>query len=187
MSLKNVLLTLLDRRPQSGYEVVKTFDSEVGYFWSASHQQVYRELASLSDAGLVRFKLVRQDDKPDKKIYTITAKGRKSLQAWLEAPLLPKPTKEPLLVKLLNTREGNQELMLAELERALQRSVELRELYASIEARHYSPAQRRDMLPGDIMLHVALRRGMHSIEAHVFWLEETRETLLGLFRKTRLS
>ena len=65
MSLKYVVLSLLNRQPQTGYEIVRSFDSSVGYFWQASHQQVYRELSALADSRQVRFKQVKQTDKPD--------------------------------------------------------------------------------------------------------------------------
>jgi len=76
MSLKYVVLSLLNRHPHTGYEIVRSFDSAVGYFWQASHQQVYRELNALAESKQVRFKQVKQTDRPDKKIDKRTDTGK---------------------------------------------------------------------------------------------------------------
>lgn len=44
MSLPHVILTVLSTRDATGYDITKEFSASIGYFWKASHQQVYREL-----------------------------------------------------------------------------------------------------------------------------------------------
>jgi len=177
MSLKHVLLTLLDRTPSTGYDLVRTFDSAVGYFWNASHQQVYRELGSLTDAKLVKFKLVQQDDKPDKKIYSLSASGRTELQRWLENPIKNQKIKDLLLVKLVNTNSDNVELMKEEIERNAFVSKETHRTYLEIEKMHYSPQQRRSLPADQVMIYAALRKGILGIEAHLVWLDEVDKLL----------
>lgn len=53
MSLPHALLTSLAERPGSGSELTRRFDRSIGYFWHATHQQIYRELARLEDEGWV--------------------------------------------------------------------------------------------------------------------------------------
>jgi len=141
MALKYVLLTMLSRERQTGYEIVKSFDSAVGYFWSASHQQVYRELSKLSDTELVKFASIEQGDKPDKKVYRITAAGKRELRKWVEAPIVEPPTKDLLLVKLLNLNDANVAVMLAEFDRMLEMAKQRFEIYKGIEKLHYKPTQ----------------------------------------------
>ena len=174
MSLKYVLLTLLHRKQQTGYEIVRSFDSAIGYFWNASHQQVYRELGTLTDARLVRFRQIKQAEKPDKKIYTISAMGKKELQAWLETPVKAQVNKDLLLVKLLNTTEKNVSLMLDEINEGIRRSEQLSKVYNHIEEQYYSANQLRGLALEDKMLYVALRKGLHGVEAHMKWLCEVR-------------
>ena len=45
MSLAHAVLTSLIEKPSSGYELARRFDKSIGYFWHATHQQIYRELA----------------------------------------------------------------------------------------------------------------------------------------------
>jgi len=47
MSLPHALLTALVERPGSGSELAGRFDRSIAYFWQATHQQIYRELARL--------------------------------------------------------------------------------------------------------------------------------------------
>ena len=181
MSLKFVLLTLLNKEPASGYDLVRTFDSAVGYFWNASHQQVYRELSVLSDAKLVRFKQVKQVDKPDKKIYNISATGKRSLHEWLKDPLKEQKTKDLLLVKLLSTTPDTAALMQAELLRLAEHSQRLRSTYLEIENTYYTPAQLSTVPNENIMVYAALRKGILNIEAHLAWLEEVQALISKRF------
>src|SRR5258707_7166523 len=50
MSLPHALLTALVEHPCSGSELAERFDRSIGYFWNATHQQIYRELARLEEA-----------------------------------------------------------------------------------------------------------------------------------------
>src|SRR2546427_2995102 len=50
MSLPPALLTALVEPPCSGSELAERFDRSIGYFWNATHQQIYRELARLEEA-----------------------------------------------------------------------------------------------------------------------------------------
>ena len=53
MSLPHALLTSLLDLPCSGSELAGRFDRSIGYFWQASHQQIYRELSRLEAGGLI--------------------------------------------------------------------------------------------------------------------------------------
>lgn len=101
MTLAHAILGFLDRGPMTGYDLkTRCFDDAVGHLWTADQAQVYRTLERLAKQGLVRARLVPQRGKPDRRIFTITARGRADLVAWLRrAPALP-PLRDPLLVQL---------------------------------------------------------------------------------------
>ena len=42
MSLKHLILAVVGTRPATGYEITKEFDEVAGFYWRATHQQVYR-------------------------------------------------------------------------------------------------------------------------------------------------
>jgi DNA-binding PadR family transcriptional regulator len=100
VALSHAILATLLGGPASGYGLAKRFDRSVGYFWSATHQQIYRELAALEAAGYVEAEVVPQTDRPAMKLYTLTPGGRRFLAAWIAQPTEPGPMREDLLVKV---------------------------------------------------------------------------------------
>jgi DNA-binding PadR family transcriptional regulator len=76
VALADAILACLTERPMTGYELAKTFDSSIGFFWKADHQQIYRELSRLRDRGHIQGREVVQSGKPNKLVYTLTAAGR---------------------------------------------------------------------------------------------------------------
>ena len=181
MALKYVLLTLLQKEPQTGYQIVQSFETAIGYFWSASHQQVYRELGNLSNAGHVSAQLIQQKDKPDKKIYSIKSSGVVELTNWLEAPAKKTATKDPLLVKLLNASSENYEAMVSELQAINEQSKGLYKIYQGIEDAYYSDDQRKALPTTDMVLYIALRKGILGIQAQMKWHLEAISLLKEMF------
>ena len=53
MSLPHALLTALVGRSASGSDLAQRFDRSLGYFWHATHQQIYRELARMEARGWI--------------------------------------------------------------------------------------------------------------------------------------
>ena len=82
MALGDAILVLLTERPMTGYELAKTFDTSIGFFWRADHQQIYRELTRLRDRGHIQGREVVQSGKPNKLVYTLTSDGRAALRQW---------------------------------------------------------------------------------------------------------
>ena len=100
MALGDAILACLTERPMTGYELAKTFDSSIGFFWKADHQQIYRELSKLRDRGHVQAREVVQSGKPNKLVYTLTPEGRTALRHWAARPSVPASIKDDLLVRL---------------------------------------------------------------------------------------
>src|SRR5260370_9018112 len=100
MALGDAILVCLTERPMTGYELAKTFDTSIGFFWRADHQQIYRELARLRDRGHVRGREVVQSGKPNKLVYTLTSEGRAARRPWAPRPTSPSSIKDDLLVRL---------------------------------------------------------------------------------------
>jgi DNA-binding PadR family transcriptional regulator len=99
VSLKYAILSLLAHEPLSGYELMKLFDGSVGYFWHASHPQIYKELARLELNGDVTHRSVEQRGRPTKKIYSLSETGRRALLAWLRVPARPQRVKDEMMLK----------------------------------------------------------------------------------------
>ena len=100
MALRDAILVSLSDGPMSGYDLAKHFDQSIGFFWRATHSQIYRELSKLKDKGLVSAKEVPQQGKPNRILYSVTGEGRETLLAWSRQPCAPDPVKDDFLVRL---------------------------------------------------------------------------------------
>jgi len=83
MDVKTVCLGMLTDGPASGYDLKKCFESSFGHFFPAGYGSIYPALATLARNGMVEFEEVPQEGKPDRKVYTITEKGREELMKGL--------------------------------------------------------------------------------------------------------
>ena len=81
MALQDAILTALAHDESSGYDLAKAFDVSVANYWTASPQQLYRELDKMEEAGLVAARHVAQSKRPDKRVFRLTPAGRKALRA----------------------------------------------------------------------------------------------------------
>jgi DNA-binding PadR family transcriptional regulator len=86
MDIKTVCLGMLTDGEASGYDMKKCFESSFGHFFPAGYGSIYPALATLARNGLVEYELVSQDGKPDRKVYSITDKGREALMEGLANP-----------------------------------------------------------------------------------------------------
>jgi DNA-binding PadR family transcriptional regulator len=100
MSLKHAILGFLTMRPFSGYEMTKLINESINAFWSATQSQVYQTLKQMKNDGLVGMERVRQENRPDKKVYEITARGNEELLEWLTTPQGPPSFRIPLLIQI---------------------------------------------------------------------------------------
>lgn len=99
MALAEAILVCLTDEPMSGYDLAKNFDASIGFFWRASHQQIYRELGRLREKGYVESQEITQSGKPNRIVHTITPDGRAALRAWSIKPARVPSVKDELLVK----------------------------------------------------------------------------------------
>src|SRR2546425_12833798 len=86
MSIKYAILGLLSDGPLHGYELKTAYEGELVPDSPLNFGQVYTTLDRLSRDGLVAHDLVRQAERPDKKVYELTRDGRKELKEWLATP-----------------------------------------------------------------------------------------------------
>lgn len=99
MSLPHALLTALIERPSSGSDLASRFDRSIGHFWHASHQQIYRELARLEQAGWVASQPL-EGSRGRKRSYRVLPAGRKELRRWVGLQADPQPLRDELMVRL---------------------------------------------------------------------------------------
>lgn len=120
MALRDAILATLLDGEASGYDLAKGFDASVANFWMATPQQLYRELDRMSAEGLIEARLVEQDRRPNKRLYSLTEAGRKALHEFTEVPPKPGAIREDLLVQIQAVDSGNIEAVRAALAERLE-------------------------------------------------------------------
>jgi DNA-binding PadR family transcriptional regulator len=98
-SLGYALLGLLAERPRYGYELSKSLRAPIGYFWNATHGQIYPELARLVTSQLATVERLEQSERPDRKVYTVTQAGLQALRVWATTFEAPEPDRDRALLK----------------------------------------------------------------------------------------
>jgi PadR family transcriptional regulator AphA len=84
MSLEYAILGFLEVGPKTGYDLKQRFDRSVSGFWSADQSRIYRTLNKLRERGWVTQEIVAQEDRPDRKPYSITGVGRDAFYRWMQ-------------------------------------------------------------------------------------------------------
>lgn len=100
--VQEVLLALLAKEPSHGYQLRARLQLALGPLAEALNQgQVYVTLNRVEKAGLVSYQRVGQIDRPDRKVYELTAAGRARVTEWLEDTSWPKPAPAEFHLKLV--------------------------------------------------------------------------------------
>jgi len=142
MSLPHALLTALVERSCSGSELASRFDRSIGYFWQATHQQIYRELARLEAAGFIA-SLPEESTRGRKRAYQILPAGRDELKRRVMQEESPAAQRSEFMVRL----RAEAAIGPTGLEKDIPRRKALHEkklaLYRSIEERDF-PEEPKD-------------------------------------------
>ncbi|WP_328954299.1 PadR family transcriptional regulator [Kitasatospora purpeofusca] len=174
MSLPHAILTALLEQPSSGLELTRRFDRSIGFFWSATHQQIYRELGRLETTGLIRALPQAGPVRGQKKEYEVLPAGRAELARWTAAADDPRPIRDPLLLRL----RAAAVVGTAGLDTELRRHLDLHRAQLA----HYEAIGRRDFPAGEEdgaepLQYAVLRAGVGLESFWVRWLAETVENL----------
>ena len=136
MSLPHALLTALVEHPCSGSELAERFDKSIGYFWHATHQQIYRELARLEEAGWIEA-LPAETGRGRKRQFRLLPSGRKELRRWIAEQQDPTPLRDELMVRLRADAVVGPLGLDKEIERRAALHAEKLAAYEAIEARDF--------------------------------------------------
>ncbi len=175
MSLKHAVLALLEAEEGSGYDLLKRFQARLGYFWNASHQQIYQQLKKMHQERLIDCVVDSQPDKPDRKVYSITPEGHDELLRWLQQPIKPNKINDALLVKLYAGKLTQASQLLAEIRQHRERHECTLATFLGIEKEYLaSPSAEQVQLQ---LPYLTLRRGILGEQAWLAWADEVEAVL----------
>jgi DNA-binding PadR family transcriptional regulator len=175
MSLAHALMTSLLEKSSSGYDLARRFDKSIGFFWHATHQQIYRELGRMETAGWISSEAAPDGGKTRKRIYEVQAAGREELTRWLQEPTPPMDTRDELMVKLRADAVMGPQGLDAEIERRLETHQTKLKAYRSIEQRDFpdSATLSREAR----IQHMILKTGIMYEQGWTQWCKEALKML----------
>jgi len=182
MSLAHAILASVELQPMTGYDLKKFFDMSVGHFWTTTQSHIYKALNDLEEEGWVEKKFVNQEDKPNRKEYSITETGRTELRRWLTTPLSPAPVREAWLVQLFFSHISSDEEIIELIE---ERGKNIREIVNSYKAQT-QVAIPKDLPPGleraSALWQITLDYGLAFYQFELKWNKEMLERVKNLPR-----
>jgi DNA-binding PadR family transcriptional regulator len=171
MALEHALLVAISENPAAGLELAGRFGKSIGFFWAATHQQIYRTLARMEADGWVRAEHVVQVGRPDKKVYAVSPAGRAVLSDWLATPSPQPNPRSDLSVKMRGASFADDRGAVLDVVRADLADHRTRLAhYAQLAERDYPEPEALTGLALDQYL--VLRGGIRLEEFWVEWLEE---------------
>ena len=165
----------------TGYELAKTFDASLGFFWKADHQQIYRELSRLRERGHIQGREVVQSGKPNKLVYTLTPEGRAALRHWAARPSIPPSIKDDLLVRLYALDSVDIEPLRADLMARLEHHRDRFNRYDRILKKRFPDGTAS---PADTGKLLGLRIGLRFERGVAEWCEEALDALSALANRS---
>ncbi|MET9884410.1 PadR family transcriptional regulator [Streptomyces sp. NPDC006430] len=177
MSLPHAILTALLEKPSSGLELTRRFDKSIGYFWSATHQQIYRELGRLEEAGLIRELPSQVPVRGQRKEYEVLAAGSAELARWVGESQDPKAIRDPLLLRIRAAGVVGPQGLAGELRRHLELHRRQLAVYEAIEEKDFPPERDGDE---DRLRRLVLHGGIGLETFWLRWLEEALGEVEGM-------
>lgn len=175
MSLQHAVLVSLAEHEATGYDLTRRFDKSLGFFWSATHQQMYRVLGQMTDAGLLEVRTEAGQGKPDRRVYSLTDAGRDELRAWTAAPSPLESMRSAFAVKVRGTPFGDADAVLADIEAQREAHAERLAYYEANCAKNFPHPQA--LGDADRPRYAVLRGGIRIERAWVEWCDEMLDIL----------
>ncbi|MFF4229340.1 PadR family transcriptional regulator [Streptomyces sp. NPDC001820] len=178
MALEHAILVSLLEKPGSGYELARRFERSIGYFWTATHQQIYRVLKRMESDGLLAVREVPQQGRPDKKEYSVAGLGRAALSQWLHEPIESESVRHDLAVKIRGAAFDDPAALIHEVERHRQVHSDRLAHYLAGELRDFTgPEASAPPDAGQELQHVVLRGGIAYERMTIAWLDDVLATV----------
>lgn len=175
MSLSHALLTSLLEKSSSGYDLARRFDKSIGYFWHASHQQIYRELGRMETARWIASSAAPDAGKTRKRIYQVLPTGRQELLRWAALPSAPLDLRDEFMVRLRADAAIGPLGLETELRRRLAQHQEKLTVYREIELRDFP--QGCTLSREARIHHLILQKGILFEEGSINWTLQVLQEL----------
>jgi len=170
-----VILGILAIHPhQSGYEIRKTIQQSVGFFWGESFGQIYPTLKRLAAEKLIVPSSSGPTARSNRQEYSITPSGQECLQRWLALPYRDDPPRNEFLLKLFFARDAAPGVAIAHIRRFKENN---QRILATLEMLEPLARAHNSQNPGFPYWMLTLSLGVAQLRACVEWSESTLDML----------
>lgn len=163
------ILGILAMEPMSGYEIKKTIDESIHFFWNESQGQIYPALKQAVEAHLI--KIEETAGARGKTIYSINQEGREVLDEWLQQSPTKLTQRNELLLKVFFGNNTNPEIISEHMISNLLNMRQKLRIYQGIEQKLLEHLAQK--VAGAKYWIVTVRYGIKSLEASISWAEES--------------
>jgi PadR family transcriptional regulator, regulatory protein AphA len=176
-----VILGLLSiESNQSGYDIRKTIQGSVGYFWGESYGQIYPTLKRLAAEGLIVPSKSGGTPGKGRQEYSLTAAGHTQLKEWLAVPYRDDPPRNEFLLKLFFGREAAPSISISHIREFQEKN---RRLLATIEEIETLGRARYGSHPHFPFWMLTVTFGVAQIRAALEWSESALAMLTTAERR----
>lgn len=177
MSLPHALMVSLIEKSCSGYDLAQRFGKSIGFFWQASHQQIYRELAKMEEKGWVKSE-ADEESKTKKRIYYVLDAGQEELKRWVSQSVEPVRQRDEFLIRLRAEAAMGSLGLADEMLHRIQVHEQKIALYRAIEQKDFLDKFNKNNMPRALKLqYQILKAGIAYEEYGLKWSKETYEIL----------
>ena len=172
-TLEYILLGLIQEQPAHGYALYNRLcnNPELSLIWQVKRSKLYYLLDKLESDGLLSVSVSSQGPYPDRKVYQLTSQGKKTLESWMNSPVLSsRYIRLAFLSKLyfLLQKEGEGATEL------ITQQIKICQGWLQNLQRQHQSLEKDDFINSQVFL---FRIG--QINAMLVWLENYREQISG--------
>ncbi|MDT5174876.1 MAG: hypothetical protein QOG37_2127 [Mycobacterium sp.] len=180
MSLRDAVLAALLDGESSGYDLAKEFDASVANFWMATPQQLYRELDRLAEQGLIQARVVHQERRPNKRMYSLTDAGREAIRQFTARAPKPSAIRDELMIKVAAADAGDTHAVRDSVAERLQWAIAKLERYERLRTRLLAGRTEEEFVAGAERVgpYLTLLRGISFEQENIRWAERAL-TIIG--------
>ncbi|WIM87736.1 PadR family transcriptional regulator [Candidatus Mycobacterium wuenschmannii] len=173
MSLRDAVLAALLAGESSGYDLAKDFDASVANFWMATPQQLYKELERLAEQGLIQARVVEQERRPNKRMFSLTEAGYEAIREFTARSPKPSAIRDELLIKVSAFDVGDAAAVRDLIAERRDRAVAKVERYERLRSRILDGRSEDEFLADAPRVgpYLTLLRGISYEEENVRWAE----------------
>jgi DNA-binding PadR family transcriptional regulator len=160
----------------SGYDLGRWVRDSVDLILAPTNSRIYAVLPGLLKQGYVSKRSVRQERRPDKRLYRLTTTGREVFEAWLNDSAKSQH-RDVLLLKLFFGHFGDPRALLAQVERLREeKEAELEDF-----TRHGTASLEG---PDGQFRAMTIACGLALAEATINWADRTTAALAEIIKRS---